>query len=150
MPTICTRILLVSVLFTMENCWRLCQLWASARETNLLPLPIFLTVDAINLHQDLCLDPPGGFVLPSLPPRGAQAVNLIYEDGGGCHGTSHLKQASHHALAFSPVIHSQHLHVTLLPWNVALHGCQARRTGRPYTDAQDRLLWKDKTCPART
>ncbi len=24
------------------------------------------------------------------------------------------------------------------------------RIGRPYRDAQDRLLWKDKTCPART
>ena len=33
--------------------------------------------------------------------------------------------------------------------DVALHGCQTRRIGRPYRDAQDRLLWKDKTCPAR-
>ncbi len=24
------------------------------------------------------------------------------------------------------------------------------RIGRPYRDAQDRLLWRDKTCPART
>ncbi len=24
------------------------------------------------------------------------------------------------------------------------------RIGRPYRDAQDRLLWKDKTCPAHT
>jgi hypothetical protein len=30
------------------------------------------------------------------------------------------------------------------------HDCQARRIGKPYRDAQDRLLWKDKTCPART
>ena len=34
--------------------------------------------------------------------------------------------------------------------DVALHDCQTRRIGRPYRDAQDRLLWKDKTCPART
>ena len=29
--------------------------------------------------------------------------------------------------------------------DVALHDCQAHRIGRPYRDAQDRLLWKDKT-----
>ena len=34
--------------------------------------------------------------------------------------------------------------------DVALHDCQTRRIGRPYRDAQDRLLWKDKTCPAHT
>ena len=34
--------------------------------------------------------------------------------------------------------------------DVALHDCQTRRITRPYRDAQDRLLWKDKTCPART
>ena len=33
---------------------------------------------------------------------------------------------------------------------VALQDCQARGINRPYRDAQDRLLWKDKTCPART
>ena len=33
---------------------------------------------------------------------------------------------------------------------VALHDCQDCRIGRPYRDAQDRLLWKDKTCPAHT
>ena len=31
-------------------------------------------------------------------------------------------------------------------WTV-LHGCQNRQIGRPYRDAQDRLLWKDKTRP---
>ena len=31
-----------------------------------------------------------------------------------------------------------------------LHDCRTRRIGRPYRDAQDSLLWKDKTCPART
>ncbi len=34
--------------------------------------------------------------------------------------------------------------------DVALRDCQNCRIGRPYRDAQDRLLWKDKTCPART
>ena len=34
--------------------------------------------------------------------------------------------------------------------DVALHDCQTRQIGRPHRDAQDRLLWKDKTCPART
>ncbi len=34
--------------------------------------------------------------------------------------------------------------------DVALHDCQTRWIGRPYRDAQDRLLRKDKTCPART
>ncbi len=34
--------------------------------------------------------------------------------------------------------------------DVALHDCQTCRIGTPYRDAQDRLLWKDKTCPART
>jgi len=34
--------------------------------------------------------------------------------------------------------------------DVALHDCQTHRIGRPYRDAQDRLLWKDKTCPTRT
>ena len=29
------------------------------------------------------------------------------------------------------------------------HAMQCR-IGRPYGDAQDRLLWGDKTCPART
>ncbi len=34
--------------------------------------------------------------------------------------------------------------------DVALQDCQARGINRPYRDAQDRLLWKDKTCPACT
>ncbi len=34
--------------------------------------------------------------------------------------------------------------------DVALQDCQAREISRPYRNAQDRLLWKDKTCPART
>jgi len=34
--------------------------------------------------------------------------------------------------------------------DVAVNDCQTRRISRPYRDAQDRLLWKDKTCPART
>ena len=34
--------------------------------------------------------------------------------------------------------------------DVALQDCQARWISRPYRDAQDRLLWKDKTCPAHT
>ena len=34
--------------------------------------------------------------------------------------------------------------------DVALQDCQTRGISRPYRDAQDRLLWKDKTCPART
>jgi len=33
--------------------------------------------------------------------------------------------------------------------DVALRDCQNCRISRPY-DAQDRLLWRDKTCPART
>jgi len=33
---------------------------------------------------------------------------------------------------------------------VALRYCQKCRNGRPYKDAQDRQLWRDKTCPART
>jgi len=34
--------------------------------------------------------------------------------------------------------------------DVALRDCQNCRISRPYRDAQDRLLWRDKTCPART
>ncbi len=34
--------------------------------------------------------------------------------------------------------------------DVALCNCQNGRTSRPYRDAQDRLLWRDKPCPART
>ena len=34
--------------------------------------------------------------------------------------------------------------------DVALRDCQNCRVSRPYRDAQDRLLWRDKTCPART
>ena len=34
--------------------------------------------------------------------------------------------------------------------DVALRDGQNCRIGRPYTDAQDRLLWRDKNCPART
>ncbi len=34
--------------------------------------------------------------------------------------------------------------------DVALRDCQNCRTRRHYRDAQDRLLWRDKTCPART
>jgi hypothetical protein len=33
---------------------------------------------------------------------------------------------------------------------VALRDCQNCRISRPYRDAQDWLLWRDKTCPART
>ena len=32
--------------------------------------------------------------------------------------------------------------------DVALSDCQKRRMRRLYRDAQDRLLWIDKTCPA--
>ena len=32
----------------------------------------------------------------------------------------------------------------------ALRDCQNCQIGRPYRDAQDRLLWKDKTCPTHT
>ena len=34
--------------------------------------------------------------------------------------------------------------------DVALRDCQNCRINRPYRDAQNRLLWRDKTCPART
>ena len=34
--------------------------------------------------------------------------------------------------------------------DVALRDCQNCRISRPYRDAQDRLLWRDKTRPART
>ena len=34
--------------------------------------------------------------------------------------------------------------------DVASCDCQNCRISRPYWDAQDRLLWRDKTCPART
>ncbi len=34
--------------------------------------------------------------------------------------------------------------------DVALHYCQTCGISKPYRDAQDRLLWKDETCPART
>jgi len=34
--------------------------------------------------------------------------------------------------------------------DVALHDYQNCRISRPYKDAPDRLLWRDKTCPART
>ena len=34
--------------------------------------------------------------------------------------------------------------------DVTLRDCQNCRISRPYRDAQDRLLWRDKTCPAHT
>ena len=34
--------------------------------------------------------------------------------------------------------------------DVVLRDCQDCRINRPYKDAQNRLLWRDKTCPART
>ena len=34
--------------------------------------------------------------------------------------------------------------------DVALHDCQTCQIGRPYRDAQDRQLWRYKTCPARS
>ena len=34
--------------------------------------------------------------------------------------------------------------------DVAIRDCQNCRISRPYKDAQDRLLWRDKTCPAHT
>ncbi len=34
--------------------------------------------------------------------------------------------------------------------DVALRDCQKTGIGRPYRGVQDRLLWKDKTCPACT
>ena len=33
--------------------------------------------------------------------------------------------------------------------DVALRVCQHCRTNRPNRDAENRLLWRDKTCPAR-
>ena len=33
---------------------------------------------------------------------------------------------------------------------VAVRDCQLRRIPKPYKDAQNRLLWRDKTCLART
>ena len=42
-------------------------------------------------------------------------------------------------------------HLTLGVFNdVSLHDCQNCCTSRHYRDAQDRLLWRDKTCPAHT
>ena len=42
-------------------------------------------------------------------------------------------------------------HLAALGFNdVALRDCQNCRISRPYRDAQDRLLWRDKTCHART
>ncbi len=44
----------------------------------------------------------------------------------------------------------------LSPWQrclsryLASRDCQSCQIARPCRDAQDRLLWKDKTCPART
>ena len=34
--------------------------------------------------------------------------------------------------------------------DVASSDCHECRITRPYKDAQNRLLWRDKTCPART
>ena len=34
--------------------------------------------------------------------------------------------------------------------DVAVRDCQLRRITKPYKDAQNRLLWRDKTCLART
>ena len=34
--------------------------------------------------------------------------------------------------------------------NVTLLDCQNCSINRPYINAQDRLLWRDKTCPERT
>ena len=34
--------------------------------------------------------------------------------------------------------------------DAALSDCHECRITRPYKDAQNRLLWRDKTCPART
>jgi len=41
------------------------------------------------------------------------------------------------------------MHLTALGL-VALHNCQNCRISRPCRDAQDRLLWRDKSCPAHT
>ena len=38
----------------------------------------------------------------------------------------------------------------MMPQSLALPDCQNCRIGRPYRDAQERLLWRDKTYPART
>ena len=35
-------------------------------------------------------------------------------------------------------------------YDVVLRDCQECHINRPFRDAQDRLLWKEKTCPART
>ena len=34
--------------------------------------------------------------------------------------------------------------------DVTLRNCQNRRISRPYRDAQNRLLWRDKPCPTHT
>ena len=34
--------------------------------------------------------------------------------------------------------------------DVAVHDCHLRRINKPYRDAQNRLLWRDKSCLART
>ncbi len=58
-----------------------------------------------------------------------------------------------HRLAAKIVAHwnSRAGRVTRSSFNdVALRDCENCRIKRPYRDAQDRLLWRDKTCPART
>ena len=37
-----------------------------------------------------------------------------------------------------------------LSYNDVASDCHECRITRPYKDAQNRLLWRDKTCPART
>ena len=67
-----------------------------------------------------------------------------------------LVEVVHHLLQTIRVIAELLLFILQFPGprssfnDVALHHCQTRRIGRPYRDAQDILLWKDKTCPART
>ncbi len=54
-------------------------------------------------------------------------------------------------LLFGEVTGLRHLpDLGLVSNDVVLHDCQHCRVSRPYRDAQDRLLWRDKTCPAHT
>ena len=52
------------------------------------------------LHEELCLDPPGALVFV-VRPRGEQRVDLVHEDDAGLMHARHREQRAHHFLAFA-------------------------------------------------
>lgn len=79
------------------------------------------------------------------------AWSLLYITNDVCASTVLLPASTSHKFLFGQVKELRPPGRPRSSFNDgALGDCQNCWIGRPYRNAQDRLLWKDRTCPART